>query len=90
MTAMFLRDGLSYRATEAAGGPWSPSMLQGSATTALMAREVETIAQQTGFAVRRGQHAVIFGRQQVRQRGAHRRLVFDDQYAFHDHFLVGR
>ncbi len=53
MTAMFLRDGQSFRATEAAGGPWSPSMLQGSATTALMAREVEAIARQTGFAVRR-------------------------------------
>jgi len=53
MTTIFLRDGHSYRATEAAGGPWSASMLQGSATTALMAREVEAVARASGFAVRR-------------------------------------
>ncbi|MEW6644821.1 MAG: thioesterase family protein [Pseudomonadota bacterium] len=53
MSAIFTRHGPSYRATEHAGGPWSPTMLQGSATTALMAREVEGVAQHTGFAVRR-------------------------------------
>jgi hypothetical protein len=42
-----------FRATEQAGGPWSPEMLQGSATTALMTREVERLAQTSGFAVRR-------------------------------------
>jgi hypothetical protein len=34
------------RATEQAGGPWSPDMLQGSATTALMTREVERLGVQ--------------------------------------------
>ena len=42
-----------FRATEQAGGPWSPDMLQGSATTALMTREVERLADASGFAVRR-------------------------------------
>ena len=42
MTAIFRPEGLLFRATEHAGGPWSPEMLQGSATTALMTREVET------------------------------------------------
>src|SRR5262249_16060360 len=42
-----------FRATELAGGPWSSDMLQGSATTALMAREVERLADKSGFAVRR-------------------------------------
>jgi hypothetical protein len=42
-----------FRATEHAGGPWSPDMLQGSATTALMTREVERLAEASGFAVRR-------------------------------------
>lgn len=53
MTAIFDRVGATYRATEAAGGPWSPSMAQGSATTALLAREVETFAARGGLAVRR-------------------------------------
>jgi hypothetical protein len=53
MTAIFEPEGDLYRATEHAGGPWSPDMLQGSATTALMAREVERWAEQSGFAVRR-------------------------------------
>src|ERR1700674_3310945 len=44
MTAIFIRQGHLLRATEHAGGPWSPDMLQGSATTALMAREVERLA----------------------------------------------
>jgi hypothetical protein len=39
MAAIFTREGNLFRATEAAGGPWSPDMLQGSATTALMVRE---------------------------------------------------
>jgi hypothetical protein len=53
MTAIFTREGQLFRATELAGGPWSPDMLQGSATTALMVREVERLAIQSGFAVRR-------------------------------------
>ena len=53
MTAIFRPEGHHFRATEHAGGPWSPDMLQGSATTALMAREVERVATQSGFAVRR-------------------------------------
>src|SRR5688572_9379790 len=53
MTSIFTRGGQLFRATELAGGPWSPGMLQGSATTALMVREVERLAQQSGFAVRR-------------------------------------
>ncbi|MFB9266479.1 thioesterase family protein [Bradyrhizobium erythrophlei] len=53
MTAIFQPEGNLFRATERAGGPWSPDMLQGSATTALMAREVERLAQASGFAVRR-------------------------------------
>jgi hypothetical protein len=53
MTAIFTREGNLFRATEAAGGPWSPDMLQGSATTALMVREVERLAVTSGFAVRR-------------------------------------
>jgi hypothetical protein len=53
MTAIFLPEGDLFRATEHAGGPWSPDMLQGSATTALMVREVERLAVATGFAVRR-------------------------------------
>jgi len=40
MTAIFKPEGLLFRATEHAGGPWSPEMLQGSATTALMTREL--------------------------------------------------
>ena len=40
MTAIFRPEGPLFRATEHAGGPWSPEMLQGSATTALMTREV--------------------------------------------------
>src|SRR5881397_846364 len=35
MTAIFRPEGPLFRATEHAGGPWSPEMLQGSATTAL-------------------------------------------------------
>ncbi|RTE89258.1 MULTISPECIES: thioesterase family protein [Bradyrhizobium] len=53
MSAIFKPDGRRFRATEHAGGPWSPDMLQGSATTALMAREVERLAVDSGFAVRR-------------------------------------
>jgi hypothetical protein len=53
MTAIFMPEGQLFRATEQAGGPWSPDMLQGSATTALMLREVERLATASGFAVRR-------------------------------------
>src|ERR1700737_4442218 len=53
MTAIFLPEGNLFRVTEHAGGPWSPDMLQGSATTALMVREVERLAIASGFAVRR-------------------------------------
>ena len=53
MSAIFRPEGHQFRATEHAGGPWSPDMLQGSATTALMAREVERLATESGFAVRR-------------------------------------
>jgi hypothetical protein len=53
MTAIFIPEGSLFRATEHAGGPWSPDMLQGSATTALMVREVERLAVASGFAVRR-------------------------------------
>ena len=53
MTAIFKPEGHLFRATEHAGGPWSPDMLQGSATTALMTREVERLASSSGFAVRR-------------------------------------
>jgi hypothetical protein len=53
MTAIFIPEGNLFRATEHAGGPWSPDMLQGSATTALMVREVERLAAKPGFAVRR-------------------------------------
>src|SRR4051794_34206944 len=53
VTAIFKPEGDLYRATEQAGGPWSPEMLQGSATTALMTREVERLAVSSGFAVRR-------------------------------------
>src|SRR5215207_4218299 len=53
MTAIFKQEGHLFRATEQAGGPWSPDMLQGSATTALMTREIERLAQTSGFAVRR-------------------------------------
>jgi hypothetical protein len=53
MTAIFQPEGPLFRATEQAGGPWSPDMLQGSATTALMTREVERLAVTSGFAVRR-------------------------------------
>jgi len=53
MTAIFRPEGPLFRATEHAGGPWSPDMLQGSATTALMTREVERFANASGFAVRR-------------------------------------
>jgi hypothetical protein len=53
MTAVFKPEGPLFRATEHAGGPWSPDMLQGSATTALMTREVERLANASGFAVRR-------------------------------------
>src|SRR5262245_13795585 len=53
MTAIFKPEGNLFRATEHAGGPWSSDMLQGSATTALMTREVERLARASGFAVRR-------------------------------------
>ncbi|MGL4556639.1 MAG: thioesterase family protein [Afipia sp.] len=53
MTAIFIPGGQLFRATEQAGGPWSPELLQGSATTALMTREVERLATASNFAVRR-------------------------------------
>jgi hypothetical protein len=53
MTAIFIPEGQLFRATEQAGGPWSHDMLQGSATTGLMVREVERLAVASGFAVRR-------------------------------------
>ncbi|WP_312015980.1 acyl-CoA thioesterase domain-containing protein [Bradyrhizobium sp. JYMT SZCCT0428] len=53
MTAIFKPEGPLFRATEHAGGPWSPDMLQGSATTALMTREIERLTNASGFAVRR-------------------------------------
>ncbi|MBR0874496.1 thioesterase family protein [Bradyrhizobium tropiciagri] len=53
MTAIFQPEGPLFRATEQAGGPWSPDMLQGSATTALMTREIERLALTSGFVVRR-------------------------------------
>jgi hypothetical protein len=53
MTAIFVPENDLFRATEHAGGPWSPDMLQGSATTALMTREVERLAVASGFVVRR-------------------------------------
>ena len=53
MSAIFITEGNLFRATEHAGGPWSPDMLQGSATTALMVREVERLSVASGFAVRR-------------------------------------
>jgi hypothetical protein len=53
MTAIFIPEGQLFRATEQAGGPWSPDMLQGSATTGLMVREVVRLAVASGFAVRR-------------------------------------
>lgn len=53
MTAIFIPEGPLFRATEHAGGPWSPDMLQGSATAALMTREVERLAIASNFAVRR-------------------------------------
>lgn len=53
MSAIFKPEGSMFRASEQAGGPWSPDMLQGSATTALMTRGVERLANESGFAVRR-------------------------------------
>ena len=53
MPAIFIPEKELFRATEQAGGPWSPDMLQGSATTALMTREVERLAVASGFEVRR-------------------------------------
>jgi len=53
MTAIFVPEQNLFRATEQAGGPWSPDLLQGSATTGLMVREVERLAEASGFAVRR-------------------------------------
>ncbi len=53
MTTIFKPEGNLFRATEHAGGPWSPDMLQGSATTALMTRDIEHLARESGFAVRR-------------------------------------
>src|SRR3954470_15188747 len=53
MPAIFIPEGELFRATEQAGGPWSPDTLQGSATTALMTREVERLSIASGFAVRR-------------------------------------
>ena len=53
MTAIFVADADLFRATKHAGGPWAPDMLQGSATTALMTREIERLSNESGFAVRR-------------------------------------
>src|ERR1041384_533276 len=53
MTAIFIPEQNLFRATDHAGGPWSPDLLQGSATTGLMVREVERLAVASGFAVRR-------------------------------------
>lgn len=53
MTAIFKPEGQQFRAMEHAGGPWSPDMLQGSATTALMTRDIDRLATESGFAVRR-------------------------------------
>src|SRR3954470_14163259 len=53
MTAIFRPEGPLFRATEHAGGPWSPEMLQGSATTAVITGEVERLAAAAGFALRR-------------------------------------
>jgi len=53
MTAIFKPEGHLFRATEQAGGPWSPDMLQGSATTGLMTRDVARLAAESGFVVRR-------------------------------------
>src|SRR5437868_15319907 len=53
MTAIFIPEQNLFRATGHAGGPWSPDALQGSATTGLMVREVERLAESSGFAVRR-------------------------------------
>src|SRR3954469_4327245 len=53
MSAIFIPEQNLFRATEQAGGPWSPDLLQGSATTGLMVREVERLALASGFAVRR-------------------------------------
>jgi acyl-CoA thioesterase len=53
MTAIFIPEQNLFRATDDAGGPWSPDLLQGSATTGLMVREVERLAVASGFAVRR-------------------------------------
>src|SRR4051794_7255366 len=53
MSAIFIPEKELFRATEQAGGPWSPDTLQGSATTALMTREVERLSLASRFAVRR-------------------------------------
>src|SRR5436305_8293214 len=53
MNAIFVPEQHLFRATGDAGGPWSPDLLQGSATTGLMVREVERLAVASGFAVRR-------------------------------------
>src|SRR4051812_32175711 len=53
MPVIFVAERELFRATEHAGGPWSPDMLQGSATTALMTRQVERLSVASGFAVRR-------------------------------------
>jgi hypothetical protein len=53
MPAIFIPQGLLFRATEHASGPWSPDLLQGSATTALLAREVERLPGKSSFVVRR-------------------------------------
>jgi hypothetical protein len=49
MTAIFRPEGSLFRAAEQAGGPWSPDMLHGSATTALMMREVGRLADAAGL-----------------------------------------
>jgi hypothetical protein len=53
MPAIFIPQGLLFRATEHASGPWSPDLLQGRATTALLAREVERLPGKSSFVVRR-------------------------------------
>ena len=53
MQSVFTFDGQTYAATPEASGPWSSDMLQGSATTGLLVREVEHISTEMKFEVRR-------------------------------------
>lgn len=51
--AIFIEEHDGFRATELAAGPWSSDFLQGSATTALLARQIELRSRQLGATVRR-------------------------------------